>query len=405
MAEPVRRHPGSAVPEVDNGLWERIRDAVQAESGAGKSLWNGRLDYTDPADPVLGEAYGDGRLALSRDEVVRPLREMFEQRGERVTEAQLVERRRAFEVVVHEFGHLAVPEGYGIGDRAVDILRQDLSPIEEGSNEAWSQAKMDALIDRALPRDLALQLRAVDSPRLYPAWDPAARAFADDIGAELNVDGDEVLDLMVREPRTGKARAVADLVFEKSELPGLVPPEQQTGVRRQLREQIDKAFADLRPLGEDRRVNLRSISTQRGQLIAEAVVRSVRTTEKQFREQSAGRGQEAGRQTQQDLSELPPPNPEDRRPGPEQPGPERATPEQGAPEQGAAEQGAAEQAGPEQGVVVDGEVAGLRRLMGEQAPAAEAARVPQGEGVGERAATGGRGVGPAAGRSTGQPER
>ena len=148
MAEPVRRHPGSAVPEIDNGLWERIRDAVLAESGAGKSLWNGRLDYTDPADPVLGEAYGDGRLALSQDDVVRPLREMFEQRGERVTEAQLVERRRAFEVVVHEFGHSwPCRRATGSADRAVDILRQDLSPIEEGSNEAWSQAKMDALIE------------------------------------------------------------------------------------------------------------------------------------------------------------------------------------------------------------------------------------------------------------------
>lgn len=386
MADPVRRHPDSEVPEIDGGLWSRICAAVQAESGAGKTLWNGQLGYTDPNEPVLGEAYPDGRVALSRDEVVRPLREMFEQRGQRVTQEQLIERRRAFEVVVHEFGHLAVPEGYGHGDRAVDMLRQELGPIEEGSNEAWSQAKMDAVIDRALPRDLALQLRAVDSPRLYPAWDPAARAFADDIGAEVGVDGDEVLDLMVREARTGKARAVADLVFDKSELPNLVPLDQQAGVRRQLREQIDQAFADLRPLGQDSRVNLSSISAQRGQLIAEAVVRSVRTTERQFREQSAGRGQEAGRATQQDLSALPPPNPEDRRPNPEQAHPQPAAPEQG-------------------GAAGGGEVVRLRKLMGEQAPAAEAARVPAAEAASGRAGAGRRGAGQAVARSTDVPER
>ncbi|WP_020392108.1 hypothetical protein [Kribbella catacumbae] len=396
MAESVGRRPDSEVPDIDDGLWERIRDAVLAESGAAKSLWNGHLGYTDPAEPVLGEAYGDARLKLSEAEVVRPLQEMFEKRGERVTQEQLIARRRAFEVVVHEFAHLAVPADYEIWDRLDDIGRQELIPIEEGSNEAWSQAKMDALIDRVLPRDLAVQLRAVDSPRLYPGWDPAARAFADDVGAETGIDGDEVLDLMAREARSGKARAVAELLFENSELPSLVPPDQQAGVRRQLREQIDTAFADLRPLGEDSRVNLRSISTQRGQVIAESVVRGMRATEKQFRSDPVRLAQEAARQAQErsspaeDLSALPPPNPDDQRPGPEQAAapvdPRIADAQQQAPVAGA-------------------EVEGLRKLMGEQAPAAGAVRVPQGQAVGGRADATGRVAGPAAGRSTETAER
>ncbi|MEV6413200.1 hypothetical protein [Kribbella sp. NPDC051718] len=355
MAEQPRRRADSAVPDVGDGLWERIQAAVLAESGADKSLWNGELGYTDPAESVRGEAYGNGKLNLSEESVVRPLREMYEQRGQRVTEEQLIARRSAFQVVAHEFGHLAVPEEYQLADRLAEIHLKDFTPIEEGTNEAWSQAKTDALIDRALPRDLALQLKSVDTLRTYPGWDPAARAFADDLGAEIGLDGDEVLSVMNREARTGKARAAADLIFEHSELPRLVPPEHQAAVRLQLRGQLDKAFTELRPLNEDKTVNRRSVATKRGQAMAEVLVRTVQNAEERFR-QGPGRGAEYELQAAFDDARV-------------------------------------------AVAMEDPEVARLRRMMGGQAPAAGAARPARGAESARRA-----GERPA-GRSTEAPER
>lgn len=283
MAEQPRRRPDSAVPDIGDGLWERIQAAVVAESGADKSLWNGELGYTDPAKSVRGEAYKSGRLKLSHESVVKPLQELYEKRGRPATHDELVARRSAFQVAAHEFGHLAVPEDYRLADRAADMKRPELKPIEEGTNEAWSQAKTDALIDRALPPDLAGQLKSVGSLRSYPGWEPAARAFADDIGAEFGLDGDDVLSVMNREARSGKARAAADLLFEHSELPRLVPPDQQAAVRLQLRGQIDEAFTELQPLNADKTVNRRSVATKRGQGIADLMVRTVRNAEDRFR--------------------------------------------------------------------------------------------------------------------------
>ncbi|GAA0962303.1 hypothetical protein GCM10009554_79880 [Kribbella koreensis] len=402
MAEQPRRRPDSAVPDIGDGLWERIQAAVLAEAGADKSLWNGELGYTDPAESVRGEAYGYGKLNLSEESVVRPLREMYEQRGQRVTEEQLIARRSAFQVVAHEFGHLAVPEEYQLADRAADIKRGDLTPIEEGTNEAWSQARTDALIDRALPRDLALQLRSVDSLRTYPGWDSAARAFADDVGAEIGVEGDEVLSVMNREARSGKGRAAADLLYEHSELPRLVPADQQTAVRAELQSKIDEGFAALKPLNDDKTVNRRAYGRQRGQELAESLVGTVQAAEKHYLSLESGRQAQAAQQTQ-DLSALPPPDPADRRPGPGS----------GSYAQQAADDDArvaAAMAKP-----VDPRVAFAQWMAAGQAPAADAVRQPRGDGraedppLGEQAARVEKGERPggraAAGRSTESPER
>ncbi|MFI5709844.1 hypothetical protein [Kribbella sp. NPDC051620] len=282
MAEQPRRRTDSEVPDIGDGLWERIQAAVLAESGADKSLWSGQLGYTDPAKRVRGEAYGDGRLNLSEESVVRPLREMYEQRGEPATREQLVARRSAIQVAAHEFGHLVVPEEYQLADRSADMKVGELKPIEEGVNEAWSQAKTDAVIDRALPPDLARQLKSAQTLRTYPGWDSAARAFADDLGAEIDVDGDDVLSVMNREARSGKGRAAADLLYEHSELPRLVPSDQQAAVRAELQGRIDKGFAALKPLDTDKTVNRRATGRQRGQELAESVVGAVRAAEKQY---------------------------------------------------------------------------------------------------------------------------
>jgi len=154
MAGQVVRTPDSEVPDVGNGLWERVQDAVAAESGADKSLWNGKINYTDPERRIRGSATAGGTLKLNQDVVVRPLQEMYATRGQPATEQQWIERRNALKTVGHEFTHLTAPEHHDHDDRLADMRQPEYKPIEEGITEAWSQAALDDLADRSLPPDL-----------------------------------------------------------------------------------------------------------------------------------------------------------------------------------------------------------------------------------------------------------
>ena len=169
MAVPVGRHPGSEVPDVGHGLWERVRDAVLAESGAAKSLWNGKLSYTDPERRVRGSASAYGDVNFSRDLVVQPLQELYEQRGRPNSPEQLVSWRNAVKTVAHEFSHLAAERGFEYADRVAGMRQPEFSPIEEGTTEAWSQARLDRVIDRVIPADGAAQLKSVRGVESYPA--------------------------------------------------------------------------------------------------------------------------------------------------------------------------------------------------------------------------------------------
>jgi hypothetical protein len=316
----VSRSADSDVPDVDNGLWERIRDAVQAETGADKSLWNGDLNYTPAEKPGLrGSASSDGEIRLNESKVVKPLQDMYETRGETATPAQWTERRNALKTAGHEFGHLASPEDHTHADRRAGMRDLSYKPIEEGVTEAWSQSSVDRVADQALPPDLADQVKgARNAPHSYPAWEPAARSFADQVGVETGSDGDEVLRRMAAEPRTSKARAAADMLFESSELPDLVPDEQQEAVRQEIADDVDRGFRDLAPLKDNVNTSTRSVSRQRGIEIADSATDVVRAAEDRYRggpeqQQQREAGQQATRDAgETDLSTLPPPNPADR---------------------------------------------------------------------------------------------
>ncbi|MFK4088761.1 hypothetical protein ACI2LF_31895 [Kribbella sp. NPDC020789] len=307
------RHPDSQVPDVGNGLWERVRDAVQAASGAGQSLWNGRLDYTDKPN-TRGSAASNGQMRLNQKLVVEPLQEMYATRGQPATREQWIARRNALKTVAHEFSHLASPDGYTHADRLAGMKKPGTRPLEEGVTEAWSQAALDDLADRVLPPEMAAQIKAVRDdrgPHSYPGWEPAARAFADQVGYETGIEGDEVLRQMAKEPRTTKARAAADLLYDASDLPELVPPEQEEAVRQEIADTIDKGFAEIEPLNADTTVDRRVVSAQRGEAIAADAADVVRAAEERYR---GGPATEQQREETLDLGALPPPNPADRIP-------------------------------------------------------------------------------------------
>ncbi|MER7244072.1 hypothetical protein [Kribbella sp. NPDC000426] len=284
MAGGMVRSANSEIPDLDNGLWERVRDAVATESGSAVSLWNGDLHYTD--DPTIrGAAYTDGTVRLNRTLVVQPLQEMYATRGEPATLEEWGIRRNALKTVCHEFDHLAGPEGFTHERWTADLQPLEYRPLEEGVTEAWSQAQLDSIADRVLPPDLATQVKAVRVPHSYPGYEPAARAFADQIGAEANLSGNEVLRRMASQPPMSKARAAADVMFDSSDLPNLVPAAEQEAVRERLAAQINEDFGKLRSLNDSTATNLRSISHTRGAEIADSLTDTVRATETQYRDQ------------------------------------------------------------------------------------------------------------------------
>jgi hypothetical protein len=406
----VTRSGDSEIPDLDNGLWERIRDAVQVETGADKSLWKGQLDYTSRPN-IRGSASSDGVMRLNDDMVVKPLQEMYETRGEPATPEQWTQRRNALKTATHEFTHLASPQDHTYADRRAGMQHPEFKPIEEGVTEAYSQSAVNNVADRALPQDLADEIKAAkNAPRSYPGWEPAARSFADQVGAETGEDGDEVLRRMAAEPRTGKARAAADMMFEASDLPDLVPAEQQEAVRQEIADDIDKGFADLQPLNGDTSVNRRSVSRQRGLEIADSATDVVRAAEERYRggpeqQQQREASQEASRD-ETDLSALPPPNAADRIPTTPQQQPVSFAQQSPAQQQARLQQ--AESQRPEQGrqgaTGQDQDLVAMRAAFGGQAPAAGSPRVAQGQAAeGRRPNT--HAAGPAAARTTDTPSR
>lgn len=451
------RDPNSEVPDLDNGLWERVRDAVAAETGADKSLWNGRIDYTDPDKRIRGSASADGTMRLSEKLVVKPLQDLYEKRGQPSTLEERAERRNALKTAGHEFSHLTAPQEHQYSDRLAGMQQTQYKPIEEGVTEAWSYSQVDKLADRVLPPDLAAEVKSVRGPQSYPGWAPAAETFAEQVGAAAGLDGDEVLRQMNKEARTEKAQVAADLLFENSDLPELVPEAEQAAVRDEIRAEIDQGFADLQPLNADTSINRREVSGARGVEIAYSAIDKVQEAEQRYSqgpEQEAGlettqeAAQESGQETAQesaqetaqesgqgvaeesgrggeagwgagDLSALPPPNAADQRQGVAPPTDPRiafaqqspaaqqqalAAQGQTAAQQQAGQQGAPQQGQQGQGGQQDREVAGLRAVLDHQAPAAGATRVQQGEAAQGRG-RGGSGGEQGASRSTGPAGR
>ncbi|MET9318208.1 hypothetical protein ABZX12_40845 [Kribbella sp. NPDC003505] len=285
------------VPDVGDGLWERLCDAVAAESGADRSLWNGVLVYLDPMAASFGEVRRDGSIALHREFVVEPLQQMYTPPGRSAPTRPVdrfavlrpwIERRAALKTVVHQFTHLAVSQD---SHSQAGVPGRWHSQIAEGVTEAWAHARLDSIADCVLPPELADGIKYVGCAHQYPDWEPAARAFADEIGAlthaggdeaEPGADGDEVLRRMVSESSQTMARAAADLLFDRSALPSLVPADRQAAVRRKITNVIDKGFQDL-PSRDGRAWNRRAIAEAAGLKIAAASIDVVRTAEDRFR--------------------------------------------------------------------------------------------------------------------------
>ncbi|MGC4942602.1 hypothetical protein [Kribbella sp. DT2] len=363
--DPVRR--------VGDGLWERLHDAVGAETGAESSLWQYGKVESGPDLRSRATADPDGRVFLSQ-QVIKPLQDLYDSRGLPSTEQERIERRTALQDAARAFVDLTGPEEHQVSDRLHDLDRQYV-PIGFGTAAAWSHGRLDQLADKVLPADLAAEVKSVRSPQPIPDFAPAAEKFAERVGAEIGIETHDLLARMTREPRPRQAGVAAELLFERSGLSELVTTGRGAGAeaRWEIETVINQGFADLKPLpkGTDSDTR-REVSGQRGVAIAESAVAKVGELGERYRSAQAPTAQQRATVEQG-------------------PGAQRQWSPQQAP--AAQQQGAGQEA-------KAGDLESLREVLAPGAPAAGAPRLKAGE-----AAQGRQGGGQAAGRGAEAPDR
>lgn len=238
-------------------LMARQAAAALALSGAHHSSWKpGQLGQTRKVDHgiVLGTADWDGTLRYDYNEVVKPLQEMFAQRGRPVSDRDLVRYRSALLVVLHENAHMLAPEGRDNGDERDTPLSPDAArkALEEGATEAWAYRNLDRYIEELGLEEICPDLNRVTAISRYQHYMPAADVLAERIGErfgdQAGVRRDEILRQMNCGLSDGKWPVAVEHLYQSSNLPQLVPPGDVREVKRQLDSAMRVPFRSLTDL-------------------------------------------------------------------------------------------------------------------------------------------------------------
>lgn len=242
------RDPGSEVPDVGDGLWDRLAEAVRTRQGAVTTLWNGRLDFTDRRDPSLTAIDEEGTIRL-HPLLVETLSELHRDGGAAARDdlATAARSHRYIEAAATAFARLTVSEQDWMDPRVrADYHRgrPDIELLEVGFAEAHTRAVMPELAGDVLPPDLAARLNDARQQRAAgePAPSPGAAAvtaFANNVSAQVAGRGAddlyrsaaaspaEILRVAAREDANTAFYQLGNLMYENSRLPYLVPDQQQ----------------------------------------------------------------------------------------------------------------------------------------------------------------------------------
>jgi hypothetical protein len=229
-------------------LMKRQARAAVAISGAEHSDWNGKVRIPRK-HPDRGVAGWDGSLTYSYEQIKRPLREMFRQAGRQHDEATLLTFRNALKTILHENAHLLVPRRSDrrAAEREFESLAGEV--LEEGITEAWAYDQVNAYIDELDLEKIAPGIRDVQGPPVvYARYAPAARELAAGVADRLGISGDEMIAQLNREDVAGKWDLITDAMFDRSELPRLVPESEHAEVKAQIRATMQERLEGVKDL-------------------------------------------------------------------------------------------------------------------------------------------------------------
>ncbi|MDX6258473.1 MAG: hypothetical protein QOH84_161, partial [Kribbellaceae bacterium] len=240
---------GPEYPKTFEELKARHAEIAMELSGAGQSAWNGTLIETD--SDTLGVANWDGSLELDREAVIEPLRDMYSSPGEQRDDATLTEYRDAFATLLHEQSHFLGPEGASQDEASIAFQELGAQALEEGVTEAWTQDNLDEYLQRTGADEVAPGIEAATSESSYPEFVPAARELASGIGEQAGMTQGEVLTELNNQTAEGQWSRATELLYESSDLPELVPPDQEASVKQGIEQKMREEFGRLNGLDED----------------------------------------------------------------------------------------------------------------------------------------------------------
>ncbi|WP_132288140.1 hypothetical protein [Kribbella sp. VKM Ac-2568] len=154
-------------------------------------------------------------------------------------------------VVLHENVHLLAPEGHDHGQAQHVFRKPGVRALEESVTELYSQQKLNDYIDDLGLDQVAPGIKEARSKPVYRPFLPAAQAFSNTIGSRSGVGSDEVVQRLAVVPADQKFQAAAEIIYDNSDLPGLVPSDQRAASVDRIAEAMRPAFAEIDELDEN----------------------------------------------------------------------------------------------------------------------------------------------------------
>lgn len=288
-------------PKTFEELRARHADIAVELSGAGQTAWNGILIETDGG--VLGAANWDGSLELDRGAVTGPLRDMYSAPGQQRDDATLTGYRDAFVTLLHEQAHFLGPEG-SEREQAMNAFGEPAAQaLEEGVTEAWAQDNLNDYLQRTGADQVAPGIENATSDTAYPEFVPAARELASGIGEQAGMTQGEVLTELNNQTTEGQWSKAADLLYESSDLPQVVPPDQEASVKQGIEQKMREEFGKLDSLTRHS-PNLQADSAAIGQDTVAAGVAEAERQQKLFAPPAPETQQTLSAQAEPELATL-----------------------------------------------------------------------------------------------------
>lgn len=224
--------------------YERIESVIRSvERRTGSpTRWNGRV-FEEPDANLLGAAYPDGSMTVSRRNVLTPMHLAFTA-GHPLTSQQNLQARDAAATVAHEAVHLSSHFGDPRAPGAYPLQDDAEMALEEGQAEHWTHRNLDDVIADIGLDEAAPGVLTQPSLDAYPAYTQAAVALNRGLAGRAGRTIDDVATELIKTDRTQRWNAVADIMID-ARLAGLMPESHRTVVRQQVVAAARSAFADL----------------------------------------------------------------------------------------------------------------------------------------------------------------
>ncbi|MGZ0149401.1 hypothetical protein ACXJJ3_20220 [Kribbella sp. WER1] len=225
----------------------------------------------------------DHTIEYADDTVNTPLKDMFANaRVYNQDPETLQSYREAVKTVLHENTHLLAAEGSDHGDAQQAFQNPSVRALEEGITEVYSYTELDRYIDDLGLEEIAPGISTADANPSYKQFTPAAGRFAEAIGRRTGLESDDVVNRLAVVNAEQKFRVAAELIYDNSDLPGLVPDQERAAALGRIEAAMKPAFADVDAIDKTDDQKLRRESAIAGAQAAQAGYNEVRALKQQW---------------------------------------------------------------------------------------------------------------------------